>query len=126
MIKIISNFKQFVKKNKNTLYFSLFLLVFAGFWFLFGFCLGKHLIQKDNIFVYGDIVKISDILKTDSVEKEENMVVENIYYVASSRGKYYYPSNCSLAKNLSAKNLLTFSTEEEAKSAGYIFNTRCK
>jgi hypothetical protein len=95
---------------------------------LFGFCAGKKLIQKDNIVIYGNVLKVSDILNTNKIdeEKEKNIINENVYYVASSRGKYYYPSNCSLANNLSPKNLLKFNTEEEAKSAGYVFNTRCK
>jgi len=52
-------------------------------------------------------------------------VETDILYVASSRGKYYYPSNCSYAKQLSPANLLNFFSEEEAEKAGYQKSTRC-
>ena len=128
MFKIISNFKRFVKNNQRFIRFGLFICVFSCFWFLFGFCVGKKLIQKDNILIYGNVLKVSDILGNNGAveENKKEIINENIYYVASSRGKYYYPNNCSLADSLSPKNLLKFNTEEEAKKAGYIFNTRCK
>ena len=40
-------------------------------------------------------------------------------WVASSRGTTYYRSGCSSAKRLSAKNLIYFETEDQAKEAGY-------
>ena len=132
MLEIISNFKRFVKKNYKRIYYVLFFCVFGCFWYLLGFCVGRNIIQKDSILVYGDILKVSDILNSskvnvdDSVGKsisEDSHGVE--YYVASSRGKYYYPNTCSLGKSLSPKNLIKFKTEKEAQNAGYVYNTRC-
>jgi hypothetical protein len=40
-------------------------------------------------------------------------------FVASSRGKYVYPVDCSRAKSLSEKNKIFFGTLEEAVKDGY-------
>lgn len=46
-------------------------------------------------------------------------------FVASKKGKYYYPSDCPSAKQLSLVNIIQFGTFEEAESAGYKLGTRC-
>lgn len=40
-------------------------------------------------------------------------------WVASSRGKVYYRSTCSVAKKLSVRNRVYFPSEDAAKKAGY-------
>jgi micrococcal nuclease len=44
-------------------------------------------------------------------------------FVASSRGRVYYPRGCSAARNLAWSNLIGFATEEEAQEAGYTRST---
>jgi len=46
-------------------------------------------------------------------------------FVASSRGKYYYPVDCNLANTLKEENKIYFKTQQEAEDRGYIYNTRC-
>ena len=44
-------------------------------------------------------------------------------YVASSRGRVYYPTSCAAWRSLSKNNLRFFETAEDAVSAGYTFTT---
>ena len=44
---------------------------------------------------------------------------DGMAWVASSRGHTYYRRGCSTANRLSPANLIYFSTEEEARKAGY-------
>jgi hypothetical protein len=46
-------------------------------------------------------------------------------FVASKRGSKYYPADCPAAANLSSKNRIGFSSEDEAKAAGYTRTTSC-
>jgi hypothetical protein len=46
-------------------------------------------------------------------------------FVASSKGKKYYPVDCSAAGSLKESNKVFFSTEAAAKSAGYTRSSSC-
>jgi len=46
-------------------------------------------------------------------------------FVASKRGSKYYPADCPAAASLSSKNRIGFSSEDEAKAAGYVRTTSC-
>lgn len=46
-------------------------------------------------------------------------------FVASKRGTKYYPADCPAAASLSSKNRIGFSSEDEAKAAGYSRTTSC-
>jgi hypothetical protein len=46
-------------------------------------------------------------------------------FVASRRGSKYYPADCPAAASLSSKNRIGFSSEEEAKAAGYTRTASC-
>ncbi len=46
-------------------------------------------------------------------------------YVASSRGKKYYPVDCPAAKGLSPKNLIYYNTAMEAEKAGKSLSSSC-
>ena len=50
-------------------------------------------------------------------------VPANVKYVASSRGRVYYPTTCAAWRSLSKNNLRFFETAEDAVSAGYSFTT---
>lgn len=47
-------------------------------------------------------------------------------YVASKKGKYYYPSSCSKARALSVKNMLYYKDKMSAEAAGYQEYLQCK
>jgi hypothetical protein len=46
-------------------------------------------------------------------------------FVASKRGKYYYPINCKKAQGLSVKNMLYFKDNSSAEDAGYKLISGC-
>lgn len=46
-------------------------------------------------------------------------------FVASKRGTYYYPLNCSKARTLSTKNMLYFKDKMSAEQAGYKAHKDC-
>ncbi len=46
-------------------------------------------------------------------------------YVASSRGKKYYPVDCPAASGLSKKNLVYYKTAMDAEKAGKSLSTSC-
>lgn len=51
--------------------------------------------------------------------EEKGKVPEGAKFVASKKGKYFYVLDSASAKRLSPKNLLFFTTKEEAVKAGY-------
>ncbi|MCF7863156.1 MAG: hypothetical protein K9L98_04090 [Candidatus Pacebacteria bacterium] len=50
----------------------------------------------------------------------------NKSYFASKKGKKYYPVGCSAGKSIKIENRVYFSTEAEAKKAGYEMSSSCK
>ncbi len=64
----------------------------------------------------------------DSVEPNltENVQLSQNPYVASKKGKYYYPSSCNKAKALSVKNMLYFKDKMSAEAVGYQEYLQCK
>ncbi len=46
-------------------------------------------------------------------------------YIASKNGKLYYTKECKAAQRLSEKTKISWSTKEEAESAGYTFAESC-
>jgi hypothetical protein len=47
-------------------------------------------------------------------------------FVASNRGKKYYPANCSAGKSIKEENRIYFETKEEAERKGYELSSSCK
>lgn len=47
------------------------------------------------------------------------IIPEGMYFVASKKGKKYYPVTSASANNLVPQNRVYFRTEEEAENAGY-------
>ncbi len=56
---------------------------------------------------------------------QEGAQVPEHAFVASKRGKYYYPSLCSKAKTLSIKNMLYFKDISAAEAAGFKASSGC-
>jgi hypothetical protein len=76
-----------------------------------------QIIRKEAIF------EASEMLLLES--KEGNEATSQFPFVASKRGVYYYPINCSKAKTLSVKNMLYFKDKTAAERAGYKQNLGC-
>ena len=47
-------------------------------------------------------------------------------FFASSRGKKYYPKDCSAGKSIVETNKIWFETREEAEAAGYELSGSCR
>ena len=140
MIKpILTQFSLFVKMvglflKKYVICLLLFVLFFGV-----GFCIGAKVFSRPSITVSGNMVDLNTLMAETTKIKEQNMASVGglnpfnttttmgvSYYVASSRGKNYYPNNCKAASSLSSANLIKFNTEEEAKIAGYVKSGQCK
>lgn len=52
-------------------------------------------------------------------------IYEKGNYLASKRGKKYYPVDCPAANNIKVENRLYFKTATEAESKGYSLSSSC-
>ncbi|MDQ5882962.1 MAG: hypothetical protein QG648_316 [Patescibacteria group bacterium] len=97
---------------------ALFLIISLSF--SSGVIIGGKLFKRPPLIIEKDLlINATEITVANSNDND-------FQYVASSKGKYYYPIDCPLAKNLSDKNKIFFSSKEEAEKQGYIFNTKCE
>ncbi len=92
-----------------------------------------------TVFVFGNIlqseVETIQILRSQSKfegskvgfeeKTQEASVPKGFSFVASKRGVYYYPINCSRAQALSVKNMLYFKDKTAAERAGYKAHKDC-
>lgn len=124
-MSIISNFYRFVKMLGKWLKANLALILFGFLMLGIGVIAGGRFLQRPPIMITGDVVNLESLKKPEAgkITVTTKKVVTD--FVASSRGKYYYPADCKLADNLSPANLLRFDSEEKAKEAGYIRQTKC-
>ena len=117
-LKILTKFILFVKKN-----LWLFSLGFLSITLSFslGIIIGANIISRPPITIEKQLItKIEEpIIEKTIIEAKE------FPFVASSRGKYYYPVDCSLSNSLKEENRIYFKTQQEAEDRGYIYNTRC-
>jgi len=71
----------------------------------------------------------TDQNSTDSgsliVQNTAQISMSDGLYVASSRGKKYYPVDCPAAAGLSKKNLVYYKTASDAEKAGKTLSTSC-
>lgn len=117
-LKILTKFVLFVKKNLWL--FSLGFLSISLF-FSIGIIIGANIISRPPIIIEKQLI-------TNIEEPTINQTIttaKEFPFVASSRGKYYYPVDCNLADTLKEENKIYFKTSQEAENRGYIYNTRC-
>lgn len=121
---ILSNFYRFVKLGFSWIKKQIIWILLIFLAFGWGIIIGSKILQRPPIYINGDVIDINDLsyLKTADTIKKGDVSGS---FVASSRGKYYYPIGCKLADNLSPANLIYFETEENAVKAGYIRQTKC-
>lgn len=94
---------------------------------IIGFCLGRISGLQEKRPAVKIISNSSGEVKgvsTEQAQPSQNATAGEV--VASKSGtKYHYPW-CAGAKQISAKNLITFSSIDEAKKAGYTPASNCK
>ncbi len=131
----INDFVNKIKKNIAIDTFTIMcLLVIIGVG-IASFFLGRLSIVDNNINTdYG--VKIIDtrdqqasIAKIEAdqiVDNDSPEIAKEKRYVASKSGKLYYSLGCSGVKRIAEKNMIWFSTKEEAEKSGFEFSSSCK
>ena len=118
--KILTKIIVFVKKY---IWLSSFVFLITTLSFSLGIIIGANILSRPPMIIEKELVLD---LETELAEIEtKNESPKEFPYVASSRGKYYYPVDCSLANTLKEENKIYFKTSQEAESRGYIYNTRC-
>ncbi len=60
-----------------------------------------------------------------AVESQKTSIPKVVQYVASKRGKKYYPTDCSSAQSIKAENKVYFNSTKEAEQAGYSASISC-
>jgi hypothetical protein len=119
-LKILTKIAFFVKKH---FWLCSFAFLITSLSFSSGIIVGANILSRPPIAIEKELI-IN--LKESLAEIEaKNESLREFSYVASSRGKYYYPINCNLANNLKEENKIYFKTKEEAEDKGYIYNTKC-
>jgi len=117
-LKILTKFVVFVKKN-----LWLFIIGFLGIALSFsiGIIIGANIISRPSLIIEKELITR---IEKPRIEKTITEYKE-FPFVSSSRGKYYYPVDCSLSNGLKEENRIYFKTQQEAENNGYIYNTRC-
>lgn len=118
--KILTKIINIVKKHFWFFSLAFLMIVFA---FSSGIIIGANILSRPPMIIEKDLIFDLDKELTEIESQKESL--REFEYVASSRGKYYYPIDCSLANTLKEENKIYFKSKEEAESNGYIYNTRC-
>lgn len=119
-LKILTKIISFVKKH-FWLYSFAFLITSLAF--SSGIIIGANILSRPPMIIEKELILNLEESLAEVEAKNESL--KEFSYIASSRGKYYYPIDCSLAKNLKEENKIYFKTKEEAEDKGYIYNTKC-
>jgi hypothetical protein len=122
-IIIVSKILFFVKREAKKIMFAIAIFLIASLFFSIGFIMGGKIISRPPLVIDKELIVN---LNEESAASNQLTTKRQSLFVASSRGKYYYPVDCSLAQNLSEKNKIYFQSKEEAESRGYIQNTKCE
>jgi hypothetical protein len=122
-IIIVSKILFFVKREAKKIMFAIAIFLIASLSFSLGFITGGKIISRPPLVINKELIVN---LNEESAASNQLTTKGQSLFVASSRGKYYYPVDCSLAQNLSEKNKIYFQSKEEAESRGYIQNTKCE
>ena len=118
--KILAKIIDFVKKH---FWLSSFVFLTVVFSFTSGIILGANILSRPPIIIEKELIlDLEQGLAQIEARKEAQ---KEFPFVASSRGKYYYPVECSLANSLKEENKIYFKSREEAEANGYTYNTRC-
>jgi len=120
---ILTKFALFVKQKKAQILLGIGAFLIFSLGFSLGIIKGGQIISRPALIIDKElIVDFND----ESAASNQLTAKGQSLFVASSRGKYYYPVDCSLAQNLSEKNKIYFQSKEEAETKGYIFNSHCQ
>lgn len=132
---MITKIINFVKQHRLRIFSISVLVLSLSASFLGGVTVGAKILKRPPIIIDKNLVvdlnsKSSGLtqegLSNSDTNSNLSVNLSDNRFVASKRGKYYYPVSCSLANNLKEENKIYFPSEEEAQKQGYIFNSRCE
>lgn len=117
--------KEFLEDYKEKLIIALCMVLVAGIAYALGFIAARESYSRGVTITETELPP----LFLESVSPTKTPVGEirktEGAFVASKKGKNYYPADCPVRKTLSLANLIFFDTFEEAESKGYKLSTRC-
>ena len=120
---ILTKTSHFVKENGGIILLGFLVVSVIITVFLLGIITGKNAFKTEPILLEG-VTPVDNLLLQANITSL-NKTAENGAYVASSKGKMYYPVNCGAANNLKQENRIYFQTAIEAEAAGYKRSTAC-
>jgi flagellar basal body-associated protein FliL len=120
---ILTKTRHFVKENRGIILLGFLVVSVIIAVFLLGIITGKNAFKTEPILLEG-VTPVDNLLLQANITSL-NKTAENGAYVASSKGKMYYPVNCGAANNLKQENRIYFQTAIEAEAAGYKRSTAC-
>jgi len=91
--------------------------------FLLGMMTGKAQFKTEPIVLEGVTPVSQNEILTPTINKPKSN--SSGEYVASNRGKMYYPIDCPAGDNLKPENKIYFKTSAEAEAAGYKRSASC-
>ncbi len=113
---MLSNFKQLVKKRESDVILTIGIILVA----LISFGAGRLTAPQTNkepIVIQSPAASIEQSL---TVGKETAKQGEQGKFVGSVNSNKYHWPNCPWAKKIAPQNQIWFSSEEEARAAGYV------
>lgn len=134
----IQKIKGFMDSEKGRLIAFILIVILTG---ISSFLLGRVSLYSENndkncvtIENSTNIIKQSEIYKSIYTSSSEQASAINTVhntnktgsYVASSRGKRFYPVDCSASSSIVSKNRVYFNTREEAIQKGYSPSLSCE
>lgn len=142
--------KQFLEseQGKDFLIFIIFILVSFGSFYLGRLSKNesKDALQIEYVPLEANVLKSSQISQikpqiaqnspkeaqiaqsflNQNPELNKSNIVINKQFFASSRGKKYYPIDCSAGKSIKLENRTYFASAKEAENRGYEQSSSCK
>ena len=87
-------------------------------------------VNQNNSSKYTKTTPYTQNDSSNNMMGDSNTIADtNIYvkgnYLASRRGKKYYPIDCPASQNIKESNRIYFKTANEAESKGYTLSTSC-
>ncbi|MFA6324794.1 MAG: hypothetical protein WCX46_01025 [Candidatus Paceibacterota bacterium] len=127
--------KHFIESEKGKDILVVFIIILVG---IASFELGRLSKENDSSGVKIEYIgqeantiegynNLKGAVFQDQEEMYKNKINSNSKnFFASSRGKKYYPVDCSAGKTIKDSNKVYFSTREEAEKAGFELSSSCQ
>lgn len=110
----------YFKEKSKKAYLGWGIVILCNLAFLYMvFIWGVQMKQVSTLQIIHAQQKFIDVNIKKEGPTSENSPKGEYLYIASKKGKYYYPKNCPKAKVLSVKNMLYFKDKMSAEGSGF-------